>query len=193
VSNKINHNRPYLRYIDNLRREIGRENRPSPTWFNPDRIDSLGVAMRQPETLPTYVIDFQKLPARQQEIAGCAIDAFGAYLNATSVVISKIMGAKSKARKAAKDAQDEAHEEFVVAAAVLVGTIIEDMAAGREGYWGWFHHFYDGLDSQSKMAWSEFSELLLKEGLPLYFALQAADSPEQTQRLRHLFSEDNWS
>ncbi len=149
--------------------------------------------MRQPESWPSYVMDFGKLPVRQQEIASCAIEAFGTYLDATGAVITNIMGAKPKARKAAKDAQDAAHEAFVVTAAVLAGTIIEDMAAKREGFWGWFNRFYDGLDSQSKMGWADFSDLLLKEGLPLYFAQQVADSPEQTERLRHLFAEEAWA
>lgn len=189
---KLNHNRPSLRYIDNLRRELRRENRPAPHWFNPDRIDKFGVQLSKPESLSAYILDFGKLELRQQEIAGCAIETFGEYLEASTAVISLIMGGKSKARKAAREAQETALEAFVVSGAVLVGTIINDMKEQRHGFWEWFQDFYAGLDRQSKFTWSDFADLLLKESLPLYFAQQLSDSPEQTARLRDLFSEENW-
>lgn len=189
---RINHNRPSLRYLDNLRREIRREDRPAPSWFNPDRAKQFGVQLAKPESFPEYVSDFGKLPVNQQEIAGCAIEAFGAYLDANLGVISLIMKGKSKARKAAKKAQDQAHETFIIAGAVLVGTIIEDMAAKRDGFWQWFQRFYAGLDWQSKLTWSDFGNTLLEECLQLWFAQQLADTPDDVARLRKYFSTDNW-
>ena len=192
MSNKINHNRPHLRYIDNLRRELRREDRPSPNWFDPGQIEALSVTMQQPETFPSHVIDFQKLELGQQKIASCAMGTYSEYMEATCVVISRIIGSNAKARKAAKIAQDAAHESFVVTGAVLFGSIIDDAAAGRQGYLNWFQRFYEGLDNQSKSAWTDFTELLMKESLPLYFAQQVADSPERVEGLRELFSEENW-
>jgi hypothetical protein len=178
--------------MDNLRRELQRENRPVPSWFNPDRIEKLSIKLQEPETLPSYVVDFGKLDAKQQEIAECAFDTFGCYMEASLRVISLVMGGEAKARKAAEKSQDVAFDAFVVSGAVLVGTVIEDMAADREGFWPWFGRFYDGLDTQSKLTWADFGNLLLEESLPLYFAQQVADSPQQTARLRGLFSAENW-
>jgi hypothetical protein len=189
---KINHNRPYLRYIDNLRRELRREDRPSPTWFDPDNLPKLGLRAEPAASYPEYVVEFGKLPVRQQEIAGCAIEAFGTYMDTCLTAISLVIKGKSKARKAAKKAQDAALEGFVVAGAVLVGTIIEDMAEKRIGFWGWFQSFYEGLDRQERLGWSDFAEMLLGDSLQLYFAQQLADSPEGVERWREYFSTESW-
>ena len=189
---KINHNRPSLRYLDNLRREIERENRPAPSWFNPARVEQFGIQLAEPESFPGYVSDFQRLPINQQEIAGCAIEAFSAYLDANLGVISLIMKGKAKARTAAKAAQEQTHENFVVAGAVLVGTIIDDMADKRDGFWQWFQRFHAGLDRQSKFTWSDFAETLLGDSLQLWFAQQLADTPDGVERWWKYLSTDNW-
>jgi hypothetical protein len=189
---KLNHNRPSLRYLDNLRREIRRENRPAPSWFNPARVEQFGIQLAEPESFPDYVSDFGRLPIKQQEIAGCAIEAFGAHLDAISGVISLIMKGKAKARKAAKELEEQAHEDFIVAGAVLVGTIIDDMAAKRDGFWQWFRRFHAGLDRQSKLTWSSFAEALLEDCLQLWFAQQLADTPQGVERWRKYLSADNW-
>jgi len=178
--------------MDNLRRELRRENRPTPYWFNPHRIEKFGIQLVEPGTLPGYILDFGKLDPKQQEIAGCAIEAFRTHLDSSIAVISLIMGGKAKAKKAAKHAQDAALETFVVAGAVLVGSIIEDMAAGRPGFWQWFQGFYAGLDRQSKFTWSDFAETLLGDSLQLWFAQQLADTPEGVERWQKYLSTDDW-
>jgi len=103
------------------------------------------------------------------------------------------MKGKSKARKAARAAQEAALEAFVVSGAVLVGTIIEDMANARTGFWGWFQSFYEGLDRKEKLNWCDFADAILGDCLQLYLAQQLADSPEGVERWRELFSSENWS
>lgn len=189
---KLNHGRPNLRYLDNLRRELRRENRPAPCWFDPERIESFGVRLAEPEKLPEYVVDFGKLDRKQQEFAGCAIEAFGTYLDASATVISLFMRGKAKARKAAKIVQEKALETFIVSGAVLAGSVIEDMAAKRSGFWQWFQVFYEGLDRQSKFTWADFGDTLLNDSLQLWFAQQMADTPEGVERWREFLSTDNW-
>ena len=189
---KLNHNRPSLRYIDNLRRELRREDRPKPDWFNPNRIEKFGIRLAEPKALPAYILNFGRLDQKQQEIAGCAIEAFAAHLESSIAVISLIVGGKPKARKAARQAQETAHETFIVAGAVLVGSIIEDMVARRNGFWQWFQEFYAGLDRQSKFTWSDFADTLLGDSLQLWFAQQLADTPEGVERWRDYLSTDNW-
>lgn len=193
MSNKLNHNRPYLRYIDNLRRELRREDRPSPSWFDPQNLSKFGMQTEASAFSPSYVTAFGTLPHRQQKIASCAIEAFGVYLDSCLSAVSLVMNGKSKARAAAKKAQDEAFETFVVSGAVLVETIIEDMAAKREGFWSWFQSFYAGLDRQEKLTWSDFAEMLMGDSLQLYLAQQLADSPEGVERWREYLSSENWT
>ena len=192
MSNKLNHSRPYLRYIDNLRRELRREDRPAPHWFDPDRIETFGVRLAEPDKLPTHIAGFATLDPKQQEIAGCAIEAFGEYLGASTAVVSLVISGKAKAKKAANLAQDVALETFVVSGAVLVGTIVDDMAAARPGFWRWFQAFYEGLDRQSKFTWADFGEMLMGDSLQLWFAQQLADTPEGVERWRKYLSTDNW-
>jgi hypothetical protein len=188
---KINHNRPSLRYLDNLRRELARENRPSPTWFHPENIEAHSMRFEREESFPAYVLAFAKLPERQQQIAGCAIDAFCEYMDASTKVISLVLGGKSKAKKFAKREQEETREALTIQCAVLASTIMDDLAAGRSGFWDWFQDFYANLDNPSKWAWTDFGEMLLEEGLPLYMAQQMSDDPERVQELRkYLTSED---
>jgi hypothetical protein len=155
-------------------------------------VEKFGVKLTEPKAFPVYVLEFGRLPIKQQEIAGCAIDAFGAYLDANLGVISLIMKGKAKARKAAREAEDQARESFVVSGAVLVGTIIDDMAAKRDGFWQWFQRFYAGLDRQSKLTWADFANTLLEDCLQLWFAQQLTDTPDEVERLREYFSTDNW-
>ena len=178
--------------MDNLRRELSRENRPAPSWFNPSQSESLGIQLAKPDEFSTHIVAFGKLPAQQQEIAGCAIEAFGAQMEASVVTISFVMKGKSKAKKSAKLVQEAANETFVVTGAVLVGTIIDDMAAKRNGFWQWFQEFYASLDRQSKFAWSDFADTLLGESLQLWFAQQLADTPEGVARWRKYLTTDNW-
>ena len=188
----LNHNRPNLKYLDNLRRELRREDRPAPYWFNPDRIEQFGVRLIEPEELPAHIMEFGRLDPKQQEIAGCAIEAFGAYLDASTTVISLLFGGKSKAKGAAKSAQEEALETFVISGAVLAGSIVGDMAAKQDGFLQWFQRFYEGLDRQSKFTWSDFGEMLMGDSLQLWFAQQLADTPEGVERWRKYLSTDNW-
>ena len=192
MSNKINHSRAYLRYVDNLRRELRRESRPPSSWYDPDNRQRFGLSAEPATMVPKYAIEFEKLSPRQQEIAGCAIEAFGVYMESCLSSISLVMKGKSKARKAAKEAQETALESFVVSGAVLVATIIEDMAMERAGFWGWFQSFHEGLDRQEKLTWSDFAEMILGDSLQLYFAQQLADSPEGVERRRSYFSAENW-
>jgi len=189
---KLNYNRPNLKYLDNLKRELRLEDRPAPYWFKPDRIESFAVKLAEPESLPKHIMEFGKLDRSQQEIAGCVIEAFGAYLDASTAVISLLIGGKAKARKRAQLSQDAALESFVVSGAVLVGSIIENMVAKQHGFWQWFQRFYDDLDRQSKFTWSDFGEMLMNDSLQLWFAMQVADTPDGVERWRKYLSTDNW-
>ena len=51
---KMKHTRPSLRYIDNVRRELLRENRPAPNWFEPEKLKALGVRIKEQEALPQF-------------------------------------------------------------------------------------------------------------------------------------------
>ncbi|MGH6628572.1 MAG: hypothetical protein ACREB3_02445, partial [Burkholderiales bacterium] len=181
-----------LRYMDNLRRELRRESRPAPSWFHPEALHSLGIGAETVERLPPYIELFGRLPQSQQEIAGCAFAAFNDYLEAQIKTISLIMKGSSKARKRARLEQDAAHEHLVVSGAVLVGSIIDDMAVGRPGFWQWFQDFYSALDRRARLTWSEFGDMLLTDSLALYFAQQVSDEPAQIERLRHLFDVEEW-
>jgi hypothetical protein len=181
---KINHSRPSLRYLDNLRRELAREDRPSPTWFDPAKIKARSIRLEPEESLPAYVLAFADLPERQQQIADCAFEAYSEYMETSTKVISLVLGGKSKAKKTAKREHEEAREAFILQCAVLASTILEDLAAERSGFWGWFQDFFAGLDNPSKWAWTDFGEMLLEEGFPLYLAQQMSDDPERVQELR---------
>lgn len=137
------------------------------------------------------MLAFAELPERQQQIAGCAIDAYSEYMEASAKVISLVLGGKSKAKKIAKREQEETREALIIQCAVLASTIMDDVAAERAGFWDWFQDFFAGLDNASKWAWTDFGEVLIEEGLPLYVAQQMSDDPERVQELReYLTSED---
>lgn len=189
---KMKHTRPSLRYIDNVRRELLRENRPAPNWFEPEKLKALGVRIKEQEALPQYIEEFGNLPQSQQEIAGWAINAYSTYMDANLEVLELFMKGGSKARKLAKTNQEIAYENLVTASAVLAGSIIDDFAENRPGFREWYQDFFSALDRQAQSGWEGFSEIILEEGLPLYFAQEMADSPDDIPRLKHLFTAEDW-
>lgn len=194
---KMNHNRPSLRYLDNYRRELRREDRPTPSWFHPEKIKAYGIASTKLEKFPEYLKSFSNLNPKQQSIMGEVIEKYNIYLDSCISVIDLIMASNSKKtlakRKAKQNAKDDAYESLVVMGASLANEILNDLEHKQDGVLKWFCDFIDYFDEKTQTSWRDLLDIILEESLPLCLAERVGDSPAEVNRLREFFTSKNLS
>lgn len=189
---KVNHNRPSLRYMDNLRRELYRPDLPGPRWFDKKRHEILS-RVDPSDPMREHLDRFSTLSEREQYALGSLFEAFEQYQHASINAIELIMTNTTKQKRARKAEQDSAYERVVVSGALLVKEVITSASRKQEGAWHWLRRLYELSDRQMQMAYADIHAILMGESLPLYVAQVVADTPEEVECVRAHLTEDKWA
>lgn len=150
---KINHSRPVLRYIDNVRREAARPG-----------VADWRTGPMQPATgrgLSSVMVAFDELPDDHRGIFNLCLARFGEFLEAQAAYIEAI--GKRGASRGRKAAAEAARAALVEATAVLIWMEVEAAQKGYTGALTWYGKFHRTLSTDDRRAWEWFDGILFVE------------------------------
>lgn len=158
---KLNHNRPFLRYLDNIRREMGIEAR---------RTDTLSFKNASPS--PT-VGDVFPLTSSEASVAAGFLDAIENYLKVESTLIAAVKpGATKQSKAAAKLAsRDRAEGMLKGAAMALSARMLLSGLEGRMNLLNLYRRLENEIKEEDYFLWEVVNDVAMHEAMQKLSAL----------------------
>lgn len=155
---KINHARPSLRYLDNLRRELSRYPSTAAIVAKP-----VARASGSTTKLAANIQSFTALTTKQQQVLGQLINTYGIYMDAITAHIESIVGLGNMARR--EKLRDASRVDVVNASVEFVLQCLADEMAGAPGVLRWYAQLQKLLLKAERPSWSELNTILNEDCL----------------------------
>lgn len=155
---KINHARPSLRYLDNLRRELSRQPSTATIVTRPT-VRASGISGK----LAAHICSFNGFTDAQQQVLGRLIQTYGLYMDAVLAHIDSIMGPGNQTRR--QKLRDAARIDVVIAGTGFVLQCAVDEAAGEPGVLRWYAQLQKLLPKGERSSWNELNTILNEDVL----------------------------
>jgi hypothetical protein len=156
---KLNHNRPYLRFIDNLRRELKHmETGSLPAGYG-----------ATPKSAAAHATGQTREIALCKAEAGLALDllnALDAYVEASSDVVSTLSPGAKRRFGAAKKIQCEAEEKLLAVATKTLAQMFLSKSSGDSNFLDWYSQLETRFDGEGgEMAWDILNNFAMKHAI----------------------------
>lgn len=164
---KLDHSRPFLRYIDSVRREIARQNRMPLSPF-PD------LAKRATPVSETAIFP---LTAMESKVSSRLLTALEDYIEAESLAIQAIApgAAKSMKAKAKAASKDLADAHLQTAATAFAAQAVFSLMDGRRNLANLYSSLESELKSDSYFLWDHLNNQVMPEAI---FKIDSATNHE---------------
>lgn len=173
---KINHERPSLRYLDNIRRELKHMATGATTCdFLPsnyqEKVDAVLLAQENRPQMPS-------LTKNESNLALTLLEKLNAYIEASSAVIESLITRKKGRSETAKEQLDHAEKELLVACRKFCITLIITSNNGRDNLQDWYRYlkaaFDENNDAGSGSSWETLNWAMEEASKPLIAAAEEA-------------------
>jgi hypothetical protein len=196
VSNKINHNRPNLKLLDNFRRELARAGAHLDSNSGQE-FGAFGSRIEREDALKAHELKCETF-APEMRVAMSHLRNCFAELQQAQIPLSTQMRSEVKSRFQ-KGMVIRFHKKEILArreALIDAGAIVfSGILFGSEHLdgdaWNWLVEFIPLLDKGTASEWSKMLELLTERSLPLAVAQKASDSPEGAERFLGYLTDGN--
>jgi hypothetical protein len=156
---KLNHNRPYLRFIDNLRRELKYMEAGSlPVGYGATPKSAAVNATGQKREIT--------LCKAEAGLALDLLDALDAYIEASSEVVSALSPGLKRGFGAAKKIQGEAEEKLLAIATKALAQMFLSKSGGDGNFLDWYSQLETRFDDEGgEMAWDILNNFAMKHAI----------------------------
>jgi len=170
---RLNHKRPSLRYLDNLRRELSK--RPTLADLVTAPMAGTAVVKRcqtvrtcRPQNRPAFnrhIETFDQLKVDQQRAIGALIEHYARYQEASSLYLQYFLTPRKSGKM--RKAREAARLDLAQVGADYILQCVRDAAAMAPGVLEWLARLKRLMTRDERREWEELNEILITESAPM--------------------------